>query len=306
MIESQDNSRTLSFQPVTLSILAMATRFEIVLCGDEFDRLRAAGEEALEEIEALDRQLSRFRGGSDISRINATAAREPVKVEPGLFHLLELARDISERTNGAFDITIGSLMNVWGFEYDSGHIPDPSDLEAARTIIGMKYVRLNEYDFTVSFEHAGIIIDLGAIGKGYAIERAVEVLKNAGVTSALLHGGTSTVYGLGAPPGQRAWRIAVKNPKGSNELIDDIELMDNSLSVSAIHGKSFIDGGHEYGHIIDPGTGQPSSHTRLAAVSGPSPTITDALSTALLVLGKEEYKALMSEFIGYSEIIINN
>lgn len=273
------------YDPILLSLDAMATRFELVLYGDNKSHLRAAGEDALEEIASLDKQLSRYRPDSDISWINAHAAESPVRVEPRLFELLKHTQVLSEATYGAFDITVGPLMRVWGFIDGNGNIPTASDLESARELVGMQHIHLNSTNSTISFDRPGVEIDLGAIGKGYAIERAVKLLIKYGLTSGLIHGGTSTIYALDRPPYSNSWKIGIRYPS-SGEIFKTVELVNNSLSVSGIHRKSFKYGDAEYGHIIDPRVGTPSNSGMLAAVSGSSPTDTDALSTALLVLGK--------------------
>ena len=282
----------------------MATRFEIVLHGAEQSRLRAAGEEALEEIAALDRQLSLYRPDSDISWINARAARGPVKLDPRLFRLLQHASEISRATDGAFDITIAPLMRVWGLAGGDGHVPSEAQLAEARGRVGMDLVHLDESDFTISFERDGVEIDLGAIGKGYAIDRAVETLTSNGVESALIHGGTSTIYAIGTIPDGEPWRVGIHKPSPEGALLGTVELRDGSLSVSASHGKSFVHEDRKYGHVIDPRTGRPSDAAALAAVWGPSPTYTDALSTALLVLGEPGLDTLHKRFPDYAGRVV--
>src|SRR5262249_7784850 len=178
---------------LTLARHAMATRFELVLPGDDLIALRAAGEEALDEIERLEAQLSLYRPSSEIAHVNARAAREPVRVSPSLFALLDQARRLSEETDGTFDITVAPLVRSWGFMESRGRLPSESELAEARASVGMHLVELNPDNFTVRFMRPGVMLDLGAIGKGYAIERAAQLLVEAGVSSALLHGGTSTV-----------------------------------------------------------------------------------------------------------------
>lgn len=267
---------------ISLALNAMATRFELVLNGDDPTRLRAIGEEALGEIERLDRQLSFYRPESDISWINAHAAGEPVKVEPRLFRLLVLCQELNLNTDGAFDITIAPLMRAWGFVSGGGKMADPAEVEASGKVVGMEHVRLDEENYTVRFDCEGVAIDLGAIGKGYAVERAAGILRENGVESGLLHGGTSTVYAIGAQADGRPWTIGLADP-----LSGHVDLQDNSLSISAVHGKSFTEEGVEFGHVLDPRTGSPVRGAQAAAVIGPAPTICDALSTALLVAGKQ-------------------
>lgn len=287
--------------PVTLARHAMATRFELVLHGDNPVALRAAGEEALDEIERLEAQLSLFRPSSEIAHLNARAAWEPVRVTPPVFALLQRAQQLCQESGGAFDITIAPLVRCWGFMGGSGHLAQPTDLVEARACVGMSLVQLDPSDFTVRFARPGVMLDLGAIGKGYAIERATEVLREAGVTSALLHGGTSSVQALGHPPDAEFWKIAIEHPQAGSGCppaspaseppaaspgwLATVPLRDEAMSVSAVWGKSFQAEGKTFGHVLDPRTGQPVTGTVLAAVVLPSATETDALSTALLTLG---------------------
>lgn len=276
-------------KPVTLARHAMATRFEIVLHGDNPVALRAAGEEALDEIDRLEAQLSLYRPTSEIAHVNARAAHEAVRVSPPVFHLLERARRLSEETGGAFDITIAPLVRRWGFMGGTGQMPEASAVDEARARVGMRHVELDARSFTVRFAREGVMIDLGAIGKGYALERAVELLRDAGVTSALLHGGTSTVHAMGTQPDGSPWKIAIEQPRQdpsqAASLLAQIPLTNEAMSVSAIWGRSFESGGRTYGHVIDARTGYPTEAALLSVIVLLSATETDALSTALLTLG---------------------
>lgn len=274
---------------ITLACQAMATRFEIVLHGEDAVSLRAAGEEALREVERLDARLSFYRPDSEISHLNTDAAHRPVRVSPDLFALLQHAKNLSEQTSGAFDITIAPLLRCWGFRDGQGTIPHPDELARARAMIGMHQVHLDASGSTVQFARAGMLLDLGAIGKGFAVERACEILRETGVTSALIHGGTSTIYALGQPPDETTWTVAVAQPPSvpaEMQIPITLALADEALSVSAEWGKCFESEGRTYGHVLDPRSGQPVQGAVLAAVVSPSPTETDALSTALLVLGR--------------------
>jgi thiamine biosynthesis lipoprotein len=291
----------------------MATRFELVLHGADPIALRAAGEEALAEIERLEDQLSLYRPSSEISHLNAGAAKEAVRVSPSLFALLETAKTLWSETEGAFDITIAPLVKCWGFMGGSGRVPDADELAEARATVGMHQVHLDRASLTVRFEREGVMLDLGAIGKGYAIERASEVLRDAGTTSALLHGGTSTVCAIGHPPEAEYWKVALESAPVPENLVHHVvehprpqrptdkgidkvlavasptvvHLKDEAMSVSAIWGKWFQADGKSFGHVIDPRSGQPVTSAVLAAVVLPSATETDAFSTALLTLGQE-------------------
>jgi len=263
---------------------AMATRFEIVLHGSNPSALRAAGEESLDEIERIEAQLSLYRPGSEVARLNTEAPRRPVRVTPALFHLLEEARELSRETDGTFDITIAPLVRCWGFMGGSGSMPTAEAIAVARSQVGMHLVELDAGQLTVRFSRAGVMLDFGAIGKGYAVDRAAELLREAGVTSALIHGGTSTTYAIGRQPDGTPWKVAITSPANdvNTPPIAIVELEDESLSVSAGWGRSFQADGKTYGHVIDPRTGAPTESALLSAVVLPRATESDALSTALL------------------------
>jgi len=276
----------------------MASRFEALLYGDHAPALRAAGEEALEEIQRLDRQLSLFRPGSEISELNRLAAERPVRVTPSLFRLLQHARQLWLETQGAFDITVAPLMRCWGFWDGPGHCPSPDQWAEARACVGMQHVHFDEPNFTVAFDRPGVMLDLGAMGKGYALDQAADRLREAGVVRGIIHGGTSTVLALGQPPDADAWRVAIPAPEPGQlssvpldsrpvvpgrEHLAVVTLRDESLSVAAIWGRAFAEAGQLWGHEFDPRRGEPVQDAWLAAVVLGSATETDALSTALLV-----------------------
>ncbi len=269
--------------------IAMATQFELLLYGERETYLRSVSEAVFGEISRLEAQLSFYRETSDISELNRLAALRPVIVEPRLFALLERAKFLSEATGGAFDPTVAPLMRCWGFVGASGQMPERKAIEAARELVGMHHVHLDKAASTVRFDREGVQLDLGAIGKGYAVECAVDLLREYEITSALLHGGTSTVYALGSPTDAEAWTIALQKPydAGEEAYLTQLTLQDAALSVSAPHGKWFAANGKRYGHVLDPRTGYPVGRILLASLVTASPTDSDALSTALLTLGKE-------------------
>jgi thiamine biosynthesis lipoprotein len=287
---------------------AMATRFEIVVHGESEPALRAAAEAALEEVARIEAQLSLYKPESEVADLNRRAAREWVRVGADLFRLLGLAHKLSAETDGAFDLTIAPLVRCWGFMGSSGKKPSKLAVSEARQLVGMSLVELDEQKCAVRFARDGVMLDFGAIGKGYAIDAAVDVLREAGVTSAIVHGGTSTVYGLGKPPNESAWKIAIEGPpnEGTTEAapLSVVELRDEALSVSAVWGKSFTRGGKTYGHIIDPRTGDPADAADLAAVALRSATETDALSTALLTLGLEGHERIATMRPGIRSLVM--
>jgi thiamine biosynthesis lipoprotein len=300
----------------------------MVLHGPDPVALRAAADQAFNEIERLHRQLSLYSPTSELSYINAHAAQKAVPVEPGLFGLLQRAKQINAETNGAFDITIAPLIRCWGFMGGSGALPDLERLAEARSNVGMHQVLLDERRRTVQFAREGVMLDLGSIGKGYALDAAVEELVEAGVENALIHGGTSTVYGLGSPPDEQGWKVAIEAPPTLGETKTDARvsaaghdraanplavclLKGGSLSVSGVHGKWFRVGEKTYGHVMDPRTGCPAAGALVTAVLLPSGAESDAFSTALLVTGaagqpeitrlRDGMRTLVAEWDGAAE-----
>jgi len=269
---------------------AMGTEWHLQIYSKQPEiALRSIAEAVTEEVERVEQQLSFYRESSDVRELNSLAGLGPTPVDPRLFRLLEHIQTIYQQTGGAFDPTIGPLLRAWGFVGNSGAMPGAREIELARTIVGMQHVALDVEACTVRFDRAGVELEFGAVGKGYAIERAIALLRDEyEIDCALLHGGTSTIYGLGAPPGADAWNVAIQRPYSSaGDSVLTIPLRNRAVSVSAPHGKWFEQDGRKYGHVLDPRTGYPAAGSVLAVVAAESATESDALSTALLVLGEE-------------------
>ncbi len=268
---------------------AMGTRFELVLYGESERYLQGVAEEVFEEISRLDAKLSYYADTSDINDLNTHAAERIVQVDPPLYRLLEQAKAWSEKTGGAFDITVAPLLQCWGFVGGMGAMPTPEEVEAARECVGIDHVRLYPDRYGVEFDTEGVRIDLGSIGKGYAVDCAAELLRDYEVASALLHGGTSSIYAIGSPPDAETWKIAIQRPFAGEEgeHIAYVALKDNSLSVSAPRNKGFEHNGKRYGHVIDARTGYPVPDHLLAAIVCDSALEGDVCSTALLTRGAE-------------------
>lgn len=310
--------------------LAMATEFELLLYGHREEYLETVAEEVMGEIDRIERQLSFYREDSDVREINAHAAFYPVCLDGEVYRLLERARELSAITGGAFDITVAPLLRCWGFVGALGRVPGPEEIAGALERVGMHHLVLDGEAQTVAFDREGVEIDLGAIGKGYAVDRVVAMLREFEIESALFHGGTSTVYALGSPPDQERWQVALQRPTvAGGELsagrvryvgervvsapsvgwedshLAVVALRDEALNVSAPHGKSFrsdVDG-RSYGHVIDPRTGYPTRVSLLAALVSPSATDGDALSTGLLTSGAGFIDALQRYIPGVRALV---
>ena len=245
---------------VCLAIEAMRSRFELVLEGENRDSLQAAGEEAIAEILTVERLLHPFAPSSDLAR--ASGSLSPTRISGSTLTFLRTAQHLALATDGAFDLTASSS--------------------------GGGFV-LEEEDGTVALLQEGARLDPGALGKGWALDRAAELLRDAGVDRALLHGGTSSVVAIGCSEGETGWKVAVCNPASPESFLETIVLCDESLSVSS---------NFERPHIVDPRTGEPVGEIRLAVVRAASATEAEALSTALLVLGHEGIPLLARRFPG--------
>ena len=280
---------------------AMGTVFTVVAYGADRDYLSEVVNEVFDEIDGLDAQMSNYQPASEISRINRDAAREPVLVEPRLFQLIQYSVRRSAETGGAFDITVGPLMKAWGFFRGQGRLPAPSEIAATLQRIGYRHLQLNAADRTIRFEQAGMEIDLGGIAKGYAVDQAVEILRSRGIQSALVSSGTSTIYALGSPPGERGWQVSIRSPYDAKKAADVVLLRNFSLSTSGNYEKFFRIGGKLYCHIMDPHTGRPVENMLATAALAARATETDGISTAFFVMGVEgsrKYLATHPNLIG--------
>jgi FAD:protein FMN transferase len=277
---------------------AMGTTFTIYLYAADEEKASAYFDAAFEEIERLDEALSNYRASSELSRINRLAGHEPVTTDPEVFQLLERSLAYGRRSGGAFDITVGPLMRAWGFFRGEGRYPAADDLTKARASVGWQHVALDPATRTVRFLVPGLELDLGGIGKGYAVDCVVALLRETGVKSALVDAGSSTIYAIGAPPGKPGWNVRVPQPGNRSETISTVVLRDSSLSTSGSYEKFFRFRGRTYGHIMNPQTGEPVQGVLQTTVITPEATDSDALSTAVFVMGPVTGKRLLQRVRG--------
>ena len=294
-----------TYHLVRVSRRAMATTFEIAIPQGSHPRAIAAAEDALDLIDQLEDQLTVYRDHSEVLRLNSDAANSPVSLEPHLYELLERCAAWTRETEGAFDIATGALTKAWGFYHREGRVPLPRERNDAMARTGMKHVILNRETSSVKFRMPGHELNLGAVGKGFALDRAAELLRSRwGVRSALLHGGSSSVYALGHPPGEpRGWGVRLRHPSSGTGIpacvavaqagmpvppdhsLGTLWLRDCGLGTSAATFQFFDYNGRKLGHLLDPRTGWPVEGTSSATVVAPSAAEADAMSTAMFVLG---------------------
>ena len=268
----------------------MGSAFEVMLPARLPGALRLA-DKALDLIERLERQMTVYRDDSEISRLNAEAHLGPRPVERRLFDLISQACALSKATAGAYDITAGALSLVWGFTRGPKRVPTDDQLSLARDCTGSQHLILDPQRRTIAFDRPGIVLNLGSIGKGYAIDRAVELIQQESwlPTPALLQGGRSSLFALGSPPGRLGdrWEIALAHPCVPGRSLGSLRLRNRAMGTSGQAIQSFVVEGRSFGHLLDPRTGQPGHGPLSVSVLAPTAAQADALSTACFLLGFE-------------------
>ena len=275
----------------TFTHAAMATQFSIKMYAPSplytASYLRKIADAAFEAIDDLEDRLSTWRPDSQISAINRRGAKGPVATSPEIIRAVATAKELWESTGGAFEITVGPILELWGFYEDKEDRPSPAEIQAALEQVGMDKVLINRLESTVSLQAQGMRLDFGGVGKGMALDKAAQILKDSGIKSALLHGGTSTIIALGAPPNREHWTVYMPNPYNLDKHLDTFALVDASYSFSGCYGNRREFDGTSYCHIIDPRTGTPVEGVLAVSAVAKTATQSDALSTAFLVMGRD-------------------
>lgn len=266
---------------------AMACRFEVMLSSDDA-RDMASARAALDEADDIESVLTVFRESSVVSDLNRRGAREDVTVGPDLFGLLARSAELHARTGGAFDVTSTPLSRCWGFLTREGRVPTDQEIADACAIVGMGHVRLDASSRSVRFGRAGVEVNFGAIGKGFALDRMGELLRGRGARRALLSAGHSSVLALGGKG--RGWPVDLR-PRLASRRVGRLWIRNGALGTSGA-GEQFIElDGLRYGHVIDPRTGRPADGVLGASVITGDAATADALSTAFLIGGPDLARA---------------
>jgi FAD:protein FMN transferase len=262
---------------------AMACRFEVLL--DEEDAAQvAAAREALDLADSIEADLTVFRETSEIVRVNRTA-HEGATVDAELFALLTLSRALHDQTEGAFDITSTPLSRTWGFLRRDGQVPSDAAIGEARARVGMTSVELEATSRTVRFRRAGMELNLGSIGKGYALDRMAAAMRARGTSHALLSAGGSSAVAVG---GRGAgFSVDIRSRQVKTPRLASLRLRDGALATSGAGEQFFVADGRRYGHVIDPRTGWPAQGVTSVSVVTERAAVADALSTAFLIGGLE-------------------
>ncbi|MBA3296945.1 MAG: FAD:protein FMN transferase [Acidobacteria bacterium] len=261
----------------------MACRFEVVLPGEDSSDTPLA-REALDYADRLEDVMTIFRETSELSRVNRAAYPGPVVVDPELFAVLAICERVHRDTGGAFDVTSTPLSRCWGFLQREGRMPAQSEIDGARGAVGMQHVHLDRERCSVWFARPGVALNLGAIGKGYALDRLGALLQARGVRRALLSAGSSSILASGGS--DDPWLVDLKSAATSEQLAT-LHLAQGAVGTSGA-GEQFVEvDGVRYGHVIDPRSGWPAAGVLSASVITTDAASADALSTAFLIGGAD-------------------
>ena len=274
---------------------AMATTFEIIVQDEDKLYAQQAAEAAFDEVDRVETELSRYVENSDVTRINHAPAQQPVPLGLDAFECLKISAEIHARTGGAFDVTIGFLLDCWLDKDRTPRTPSAEELQYARRHTGTHLLYLDEASHTVTLAESPVRVDLGGVGKGYGVDRMAELLREWSIERALIHGGFSSVLALGAPEGTQGWPVTLSDPNDRRRTLVRLSLQGVAVSGSGVEKGR---------HIIDPRLARPIEG-KLAAWSVASDAArADALSTAFMIMTPEEVKTYCTEHAGVRGLLI--
>lgn len=286
-IDSIPDAQKSEFPCHRFSHPAMATVFEIFIANSDCQYAEQATHAAFQEIDRLELELSRFIENSDISRINNLAPGQTIRIGTDALACLLACNRLYLKTGGAFDITVGALVDCWRNVGKSQSAPSDEQIEQAQQRTGLHHLELNEVEHTVKLAHEQpVAIDLGGFGKGYAVDKIAELLWEWSIEDALIHGGRSSIFAMGNPDGKTGWPVRLSHPYQPTRMLASINLHNRALSGSGLQKGQ---------HIIDPRTGQPQKGQYAAWASAPDAATSDALSTAFMIMSPEEVDAFCSD-----------
>lgn len=283
--------------------MLMGTDIELIASYDNEEKVNIAFDTAIKEMERIENEMSEWRKETPVSIINQKAGKEAVAVPEELFKVISAAQKVSELSNGAFDISWAGMMGLWKFSKGEERVPSPEEIKKRLPLVNYKNIKLDETKKTVFLKRTGMAIGLGAIAKGYAVDMAMQAMVNLGVKNAIVKaGGDMRVQGTkdGKP-----WDIGINHPRDKNKLLGKLHLSNISISTSGDYERFFIKEGVLYHHIMDTKTGYPARGCQSVTILATDTMTSDALSTAVFVLGPEEGMKLIKNLPGIEGIIVD-
>ena len=296
----------LTFGPVLVerTHATMGSELRVTAWTAERAAAEAAIEEVFREFDRLDAVMSVWREGSEVLQLNAAAGERPVRIGADVRETLVVARQVSEWTDGKFDVTFGALSGLWKFDHDQDNrIPDPAAVRARLPLIDFRQLEVNDEAGTAFLQKKGMSVHLGGIGKGYAVDRGAEILRRRGVRDFLIQSG-GDLYASGRR-GDQPWRIGIRDPRGpANRSFAALDATDETVSTSGDYERAFISSGRRYHHIIDPDLGEPTRDTRSVTIVARRATLADGLSTGVFLLGPSRGLALIEKLPDVEGVIV--
>jgi FAD:protein FMN transferase len=301
MNENQEKIKSFENNPAQIpgmkrfSHEAMATTYEIFIVHEDEKYASQAANAAFFELERLESELSRFAESSDITRINHLPAKQVLRLSLDTFECLKISYQMYQQTNKAFDVTIGPLFNCWHGKDGSARTPSQQEIEKASKNVGMNLLELDESLHAIWLSVSPMQIDLGGVGKGYAVDKMAEMLREWSINTALISGGYSSVLAMDAPPGTKGWPLSLSNPNNHKQIIAKAFLQNRAIGSSGVK---------KGGHIIDPRTGRPVEGKIASWSSAPTAAVADALSTAFMIMSLDEIEKYCSNYPDNAAMII--
>ncbi len=290
---------------VSKTLKLMGSRFDItvVAVNEELGYINI--DEAVAEITRIEKLISSWDQDSETSLINRNAGIQPVKVSLELYKLIERAKQISEITDGAFDISYASMDEIWKFDGSMKRMPSEDDIKKSVARVGYQKIILNEQDHSVFLKQPGMKISFGAIGKGYAADKTKELLVANQVVAGIINAaGDLTTWGTKVS-GEK-WLIGIANPLSKDKIFSWLPIVESSVATSGNYEKYVIFGGKKYTHIIDPRTGYPASGINSVSIFAKSAELCDALATAVFIMGREAGISLINQLGGTEVILVDD
>ena len=301
MNENQRQENSIENNPAMIpgmkrfSYEAMATTYEIFIVNEDEKYARQAANAAFLELDRLESELSRFAENSDITRINHLPAKQVLRLSLDAFECLKISYQMYQQTNKAFDVTIGPLFNCWHDKDGLARTPSQEEIDKASKNVGMNLLELDESLHAIWLSVSPMQIDLGGVGKGYAVDKIAEMLREWSINTALISGGYSSVLALDAPPGTKGWPLSLSNPNNRKQIIAKAFLQNRAIGSSGVK---------KGGHIIDPRTGRPVEGKVASWSSAPTAAVADALSTAFMIMDLDEIEKYCTEHLDNAAMII--
>jgi FAD:protein FMN transferase len=287
------------------TLLLMGTRFELKAVGASKELCRNAVLAGINEVERINRLLSTYLPNTQTSAINANAGISPVKADDELFAIIVRSNKISKLTDGAFDITFGPMYSVWKFDGNMSALPHPDSIQKYRELVGYEKIQLDLENKTVYLPQRGMSIGFGAIGKGYAANRAMKVMLDKGATGGFVNAAGDILFKGRNEKGEK-WNVAIASPANKREMIGNLQVEEMAVVTSGNYEKNFKLNGKTYSHIIDPKTGYPVVETISVTIFCADAEMADALATAVSVLGVENGLKLINQLKGFECLIVDS